>query len=168
MEHLLLENTKIHYPVGDNMSYAYNYIDKVAEILLPRLNFNERVTLWVRGSSGAILGALLAQKIGLNCIINHIKKSGENSHTDNCFSTRPGIHIILDDFVSSGETIESIYNYAKKYIGGQKIDYLIVNSFNSRTIGFQPNYVICNDSFEKIMQEYSPKIEELKEIEIEF
>ena len=100
------------YPVGLNMKDAVDYINKVGEVINLPCSKSTEIAIWCRGSSGAILASLLLVKLtgGLgysSVYIYHVKKPGESSHNIKhvCDSE---YHIVIDDFISSGETIRAI------------------------------------------------------------
>ena len=150
------------YPVGSNIMSAIRYIDLVYDILFPKIT-TDVVVIWVRGSSGAILGALLAAKIGEKAFIAHVKKQGESSHSDgNHFYIPDGTktHIILDDFLSSGATVNEIYKAANKYT--RKIDYLILSMTQDGQIDFSPEHLICDSSFHRLKLKIEEPILDIK------
>lgn len=109
----------IQYPVGENMDKAIQFINRVSQSILDNINEGQvrGLNVWVRGSSGAILGALLAQKfLGILTVkVMHLKKKGERSHNGGYnagLTPQEGYtvtNIILDDEVATGETINEIY-----------------------------------------------------------
>lgn len=119
------EYQNIEYPIGSNMLNAIEIADGYSRVLIKHLKESYDVSilklnLWVRGSSGAILGAMVAkdltQVVGNNVMICHIKKDNENAHRRSPYyhnrDTYVGclvLDIIVDDFMSTGETIEAIY-----------------------------------------------------------
>lgn len=126
----------ISYPVGSSPELAVKFIEKVVPIVKDIIKEDD-VNIWVRGSSGTILGTLLMA--GLcetnNVTITHIKKVGEDSHCGGGISDyrcEGRINILIDDLISSGETIEAIWEKAKKYISNMEI--VILN--NPRVYAF--------------------------------
>jgi hypothetical protein len=69
---------KTGYPVGQYMSDAIAFIEQVVESFIAIYNpkISNTITLWVRGSSGAILAALFTSKMvtRANVNIRHVKK----------------------------------------------------------------------------------------------
>lgn len=115
----------VAYPVGSIPKLAVKFIEKVVPIVKEIIKA-EDVNIWVRGSSGAILGTLLMA--GLcdtnNVTITHIKKVGEDSHCGGGISDyrcEGRINILIDDLISSGETVEAIWEKAKKHISNIEI-----------------------------------------------
>jgi len=131
--HVIKNQLKIKYPVGYYIQDAINFINNVTEVIMQmaiKRQFPLKdIDIWVRGSSGAILGGLLCQKliaIGYeNLSVIHIKKEGEDSHTNRVWKTGSKYHIVIDDFVASGETMDKIAEEAGKYI--KYVDLLIVS-----------------------------------------
>ena len=100
----------------------------------------------MRGSSGAILsGILIGEMIEYDIYIYHIKKDGEYSHSSDYYPidfSNP--NIIIDDFISSGETVNAIFEKIQKVNSKElKIDTLCVSGgFNIETLNFRPNNII--------------------------
>jgi hypothetical protein len=134
--HTFEEISSSIYPVGENMDIAKEFIRKAIPVLKPLIK-NKLVNIWVRGSSGAILGGLLVGKLTNDCIIFHVKKEGEDSHHGNDFSNwysrKQGINIILDDFIQTGKTVNAIWEEMKARKAKVHI-LLVVN--NKRDIWF--------------------------------
>jgi len=101
----------IGYPVGSEPQNLLRAIDVYAGVILEVVKPGEIVNLFCRGSSGAIIAGMLSIKLAnvLTIYIKHVKKDGENSHSMGMFFKPNHINIIVDDFVSSGQTIDAIY-----------------------------------------------------------
>ena len=146
--HIIKDQTIINYPVGYHIQDAINFVNNATQVIMEMAKKKQfplkDIDIWVRGSSGAILGGLLTQRlftIGFtNISVIHIKKDGENSHTENVFRTNGKYNVIIDDFIASGETMNEIAKIAGKYV--KKIDLLIV----SRIIfDYNEDYDECNN-----------------------
>lgn len=76
-------------------------------------------TIFVTGLSGMIPGAVIAHAWKKNLVV--MRKPNEDSH--GCFIE--GYFgrsvVILDDFVSSGDTMVRMFDYLRDYQGGRKI-----------------------------------------------
>lgn len=135
------ENKEL-YPVGEHLDNVIIYIENISAELEKILDHTKCLNIWCRGSSGAILAALLASRfIYHSPRILHVKKEGEEAHSTNgSFNHHTSfnhvINIIIDDFVSSGETIRKIYSTARKFV--PKIDVLIVHSIPIHRDWFLP------------------------------
>lgn len=145
MKHLKLNtNNDISYPVGNNMKTTLEIVADMAS-KIKKLYSIQPLNLFVRGSSGAILSGLIVSFLKrYDCRIIHIKKENEYSHGGTSFSlinpTAP--NIILDDFISSGETVNSIYLALQKY-NHTNIDVLCVSgTVRPDTLDFNPTYII--------------------------
>ena len=122
--HIIKDQRKIKYPVGYYIEDAINFVNNVTQVIMEMAKKKQfplkDIDIWVRGSSGAILGGLLCQRllaIGYeNLSVIHIKKDGEESHTEDIFVTNGKYNIIIDDFVASGETMNEIVKLAGKYV----------------------------------------------------
>lgn len=113
----------LSYPVGMYMQDAIQYIKEVTPFIKDLIGA-EPVNIWVRGSSGAILAALLVSNLDNECYIQHIKKEGEQSHHSGFSYRDVGYNMILDDFCRSGETLNAIWNEASRHTGN--IDLLVL------------------------------------------
>jgi len=176
--HVIENQSKIKYPVGYNIQDAINFINNVTEVIMQMAKKKQfplkNIDIWVRGSSGAILGGLLCQRllaIGYeNLSVIHIKKEGEDSHVNSVWKTSSKYHIVIDDFVASGETMDEISKVAGKYI--KYVDLLIVsrigidaefynfNEFEIKSIKlrhFVPKTLICGN-INKLYPKYLRKL----------
>lgn len=131
----------ICYPIGSFMSPLLDYTESAAKELA-QLFFGDNIAFVVRGTSGAIIGSLMAKylinnaKVSAKVIIN--RKPNEISHADNleCIEEvfnygedTPFRIVIADDFISSGETIYNIVNAVESYIEGSFIfDALVIHN----------------------------------------
>ena len=61
---------KPKYPCGENFKETNNFINELAPLVQENVK-NHPINFWVRGSSGAILGALLASKLSLTFYLCH-------------------------------------------------------------------------------------------------
>ena len=111
------------------------------------LNIQSRIVLCCMGSSGALIAGIVCSIIP-NTIVYHIKKEGENAHSSNYFSFDfEDYLIIIDDFVSSGDTLRKIKAGIKRIsssltinciaIGGSIGSYSSIEEIN-------PDILICN------------------------
>ena len=102
--------TGICYPVGTNMTAAMDIAKEMADEI-HRLYTGDIISLWCRGSSGAIMAALVSSYLSHThrVTIEHVKKEGENSHSygEEKYKEEHR-NIIIDDFISSGSTIRHI------------------------------------------------------------
>jgi orotate phosphoribosyltransferase-like protein len=112
MKQIKLSTSVDYYPVGQHIT---NYFQTCKEIgdHINELFQEQSITLWCRGSSGAIISALVSQHIEAGVEIYHVKKHGEDAH-QNC-DIHHDINIIIDDLMATGETVEQIYNEMKKF-----------------------------------------------------
>lgn len=109
MKEIILSNYVGSYPVGENVKDYLQICKQISEEI-QKLFPGENITLWCRGSSGAIISALIAQHFGDTGItICHVKKPNEEAHRS-LKSSHTEINIIVDDFMASGSTVKEIYN----------------------------------------------------------
>lgn len=110
------------YPVGSNMQNAIKYCDVFSRELI-KLNEDlkhKEIHLFCRGSSGAIISALVAQRISsfYKVKIKHVKKNGESSHNDVYSVFIEALNVIIDDFIASGATVNAIHKKITDITGG--------------------------------------------------
>ena len=104
------------YPIGSNMDGTTKLINAYIHAF-NRIGYGKdnKLNLWCRGSSGAILAAVFCIQCEYECRICHIKKEQEDSHNGN---SQPydikAINVVIDDFVGSGNTIASIVEHIQK------------------------------------------------------
>ena len=117
----------MNYPFGEYLQQNLSNVNGMAKII-KSLNQPD-VLLCCRGSSGAMVSALVAQKMPKGtCKIAHFKKDGESAHhmsNASLFYDDPYI-VIIDDFSITGETIKEIYKGIRKYTT-KKIDCVCVD-----------------------------------------
>ena len=134
----------IKYPVGNNMSPVIDYALDAANTLY-KLFKGDNIALIVRGTSGAIIGSIIATHLmctfGVQTKIFISRKPNEDCHAGNLEDmdialnhkeTEPYRFVIVDDFISTGKTLQGIIRDVQNYIGGPFIfDALVVyNTFN--------------------------------------
>lgn len=124
----------ISYPVGLNMASAMSFVKEVYKFIRDNDDFRGRdINLLCTGSSGSIIASLLFAELDQeNVFVCHIKKDGENSHSGDNFrlGSLDDINVIIDDFSSSGSTIEKIYSKIKQHNSDIEINYLILSRIN--------------------------------------
>lgn len=153
------------YPVGDEYSdTTYYYVREIARII--NKTFPEgNIILVVRGTSGTILAggvAYLLSRKGRNVTITISRKFGEVSHSHslaNLYSDIEGKFIVLDDFISSGETVDYIIKDLRRQRPCLQLDMLCVSNHwdysdsnkNIRVQNLLQNfkYVCCNKLIKK-------------------
>lgn len=167
MKILTFEKASMSYPVGNNMIGAIAFCYRAAKVLVQELtNKHKPINIFVRGSSGAIVGALLSSKLieeGFTQVkVSHIKKEGEKSHggtISGFYETVDAINIIMDDFIATGKTINAIYEHlieSNVLDKNNPIDYLIVNTIQAspssgEQVYFIPDCLITGSNSDKII-----------------
>lgn len=145
----LTHPSNIPYPVGRTMSITKEIVSEMS-LKLKEIypNKSEPLIFLVRGSSGAILAGIITSMMSEydNIEIMHIKKHGESSHSGNYYRfDKQYKSIILDDFIESGETVNSIYNSVIEDNKNLTIDTLCVSgSVFIERLCFKPNNLICS------------------------
>ncbi len=124
------------YPVGKDIKILNMFINSVINKIIEEelLSNVQEITVWCRGSSGAMLASLfsanLVEKMNVDIKISHIKKPGEHSHycnsSENTFST---YNIVIDDLVATGSTLKFLEEHFRK-IKLPQVDILILGSIN--------------------------------------
>jgi orotate phosphoribosyltransferase len=145
-----------YYPIG---RFITSYIEICKEIatVLDNLYPDGKISIWCRGSSGAILSALVVSNMKSNNVnICHIKKDGEYSHSSVNTFDRSRVHVIIDDIIATGTTMQYIYEgmqSAYKWSYGIDdydiiIDALILcTSIDTSKINFKVNNFIGPDIY---------------------
>jgi hypothetical protein len=137
MKYIHFESSiRVSYPVGEYIIDALEWIEDLSKSFMYHIDKNDidlkpTCIIWCRGSSGAILGSLLANalKKKFHTIkVAHIKKDGENSHSSKSYRsfTENNFNIVIDDFMHSGETLYKIIVDSGKE-ENSKFDLLILN-----------------------------------------
>ena len=126
-KHIPLEEETIYYPVGPYIQRNTATIKNMAKIL--KKEYPKRsLVFWVRGSSGAMIAAMISGFLRSQaCTIHYIRKSGEDSHGGSDFEDiEDGINIIVDDFMSTGNTVRVIFEELRDQ--DQTLDCLCLSS----------------------------------------
>lgn len=155
---------EMSYPVGFNMNLAMHFIKSATLHFIE--SFAETtytgIEIFCRGSSGAILSALFVAELSKykkyklplhtgnfnHIIINHVKKENESSHSNVQYGivNITNAVVVVDDFISSGNTLRSIYNKIKDYNKDNAvIDYLIAEHVTKEerlSLNFEPLHII--------------------------
>jgi len=109
----VIENKKlkfISYPVGENI-IGWNKVTKeYARIIKELVTIDDNITLIVAGSSGAMLSTMVYLHLkNYKVYIVHVKKDGENSHSNSKPSfPRPSACFIIDDQIDTGNTVNRL------------------------------------------------------------
>lgn len=141
------KESEIIYPVTKYIKEAVDYIDNISPILIKDIKESNKlfVNIWVRGSSGAFLAGLLTPYLingKIECNICHVKKSGEKSHSPyiDHFRIDKSYNVILDDFMQSGNTINSIF-YKMKFYNCNIVDSLILDYIALKKSEWSLNFI---------------------------
>jgi adenine/guanine phosphoribosyltransferase-like PRPP-binding protein len=122
---MYIQCSDISYPVGVELVFNMPIIKKMARAI-KKMYPTEKIHLWCRGSSGSIIASIIASNLGRNrrVYINYVHKNYESRHSfiTNVGEYKQSVHIVVDDFIASGETINNIIDFAKKQIS-QRYDY---------------------------------------------
>lgn len=150
---------QVDYPIGDCYSCnTYHYVKEVSKMI--NRTFPEGTLILVaRGSSGTILVGGVAYSLsrkGRNVIIAVSRKPGEIAHSSSLASIdfyTEGIFIVIDDFISSGDTLDLIIRDLQRVKSNIQLDMLCVSNYwnssdckGARVQSLLQNfkYVYCN------------------------
>ena len=140
--------SRMWYPTGSHWRFNRKKADIMTRELI-KLYPKQEIQLAVMGSSGAMLASYIASSIGDRCYIIYIRKSNETSH--DCRYPTIGDYpiVILDDFIESGTTINTIYEEVQEnYVGVDTVydticDTVCVSGrFKLNKLNFKPKNVI--------------------------
>lgn len=141
----LREAYAVSYPVGQNMTQVTHFCADMAARLKSIYMQGAKLKFYVRGSSGAIMGAIISTMMSeYEIIICHIKKELEDSHSGGhrfrCKETEAP-SIIIDDFIITGETIKAIYEAMEVPVNVLCVSGQVIYS----DLTFKPQYIICGE-----------------------
>lgn len=131
------------YPIGSNIQINKQSINALKRVMKQTIGPKKHITLWCRGSSGAIIAGIVS--LGFpNSTINHVKKVGESSHSRGQYTLKDNtINIIIDDFSNTGETLNAIYEDIISELDIPTIDYVcVVGRLSIPRLSFVPKNII--------------------------
>lgn len=140
--------TSMGYPVGENIKSNMKHISAMISAIEGIEAFKGKyLNLVCRGSSGAIIAAIVSSMIKNENHIVHIKKDGENSHCGApSIKTDNAVNIIIDDFMCSGLTLKAIYAKLCKSLHNDNlvVDCICISGcYFIDSIDFKTKYIIC-------------------------
>ncbi|MCK9429941.1 MAG: phosphoribosyltransferase [Candidatus Omnitrophica bacterium] len=134
--HKLIEG-ETKYPIGNHIVYNLPVINSMANGILGIKNIyfadKDGLILICRGSSGSIIAGIVANKLFFeidNITIIHIKKEDEVAHNDGDLHygiIKNQLIVVIDDFISTGNTIWKIIEKTNIFILPNKYDILCVS-----------------------------------------
>ena len=118
---------EMNYPIGPNIKVNLPIINNMYRYIKEK--FPEgTITIWCRGSSGAIIAGIISSKLKGRARIAYISKPNEKRHDPvSPYQYLGGYNIIVDDFICTGKTIDDII----KKSDCKKFDLLIVSGIVS-------------------------------------
>ena len=135
----------IPYPVGRDMPNTIIIVQEMCDNLIMLYKDTTIIQLVVRGSSGAIIGGLVASILNHIHIVKiiHIKKEGESSYSSGIYDLIDTCPIvIIDDLISSGSTVNEIYK-ALNDRGYYDVDTLCISgNVELPRLNFKPKNII--------------------------
>lgn len=144
------------YPVGNNLVAARQYMQSAAYKFKKLLNNPKtNIDIYCNGSSGAILSTIFAGEITdeVKCYIRYIRNvdEGERGHFPNYHHSyyNNTLIVIIDDFMSSGRTLNRIYHALPQQFKEEGVFCLIAQRLNvgniKTSLNFTPENVITNE-----------------------
>ena len=147
-KYIEIEEEHINYPIGSDVEsvkkITQSYKRGFKSLKYPK---GSKFNLWCRGNSGSMLAIAFALLLPqYRWEIFHVKKPGEESHSS-YLCPKDGDNVVIDDFISSGETVEAILEKIDSYSKTPKI--LIVMGMS--------HYKEFSEIFETIICSNPPK-----------
>ena len=114
---------EMNYPIGPNLKVNLPIINNMYRYIKEK--FPEgTITIWCRGSSGAIIAGIISSKLKGRARVAYISKPNEKRHDlVSPYKYSAGYNIIVDDFICTGKTIDDIIKKSDR----KKFDLLIVS-----------------------------------------
>ena len=116
------KNYPIDYPFG--VYFKGKYIKEISKIISNHFSTDDIIKLIARGSSGVLIGSAILQEFYNNKYPQDIRliidrKPGEDCHSESFsgFGNNVGKVVIVDDFISTGDTIKCILDDLDNYLG---------------------------------------------------
>ncbi len=145
----------IDYPFGRAFKHNQNLTNKLVDTFLEvkkKLKYRHRIFIFCQGNSGSVVSTIFASRLtaeGYEPRIIYVRKRGESRHGGLSFTpAADDLYIIVDDFISSGDTVNSIYKDIKGYLPSthKHIDVLCVTGVvGRRDCDFPVTYIICKE-----------------------
>lgn len=160
------QKTSVEYPVGGTFNWNTEYIKACAESIKQTFP-NRDIALICRGTSGTIIAGgvgLLLKDSGVNVLVVVSRKDyshGRNLEGMSIALNEDYILVVIDDFMSEGDTIREILHDFDNYssdITGETLDALCIANFIPPNCDVDRhwldnlkrfNYIICNKKNEK-------------------
>ena len=116
------------YPVGTHISKCVPVVLEMIKSFLTIEEFKDKgVNIICQGSSGAIIATIFSLNIPNPNKIIHIKKTGEDSHSSSINQQPDYVNVIVDDLISTGTTMNRIYENFSKVPNGSNIDCVCIS-----------------------------------------
>jgi hypothetical protein len=105
----------LSYPVGNNMEKAKKWVRSAARKFRRIAMFKGKpIQLICRGSSGSVLGTLFISMLpGYEITIYYVRKHSESAHGISQWQEN-SYNVVIDDLISTGDTLRAIYNAIPK------------------------------------------------------
>ena len=148
-QYTISESDEIAYPVGRDMTQTIRIVSQMVEQLKKIYKPETPIQFVVRGSSGAIISGIASTMMKeYDLKIVHFKKEGESSHSKGASIELDRKIIIIDDLISTGTTVNIIYEKILTYDADLEVDTLCVSGaiFTNR-LSFKPNNAIANQIY---------------------
>ena len=137
---------KSNFPLNEERTVAVpqRIMNKIAISMIPMQKIDRKgfcgyegsvklpegtITIWCRGSSGAIIAGIISSKLKGRARVAYISKPNEKRHDlVSPYKYSVGYNIIVDDFICTGKTIDDIIKKSDR----EKFDLLIVSGMISK------------------------------------
>lgn len=133
------------YPVGQNITRITQLCKVFRRKLVILIGKDTNLQIWCRGSSGAMIAALVSQSF-TDVNIIHVKKPGENSHTYGVNARPDCVNIIVDDFARTCSTLHAIHKEMEAY--EVSLDHVcLLGSIMINNLKFNPKSLVASELF---------------------
>jgi adenine/guanine phosphoribosyltransferase-like PRPP-binding protein len=152
--HKLSTDNYVAYPAGSDIKQTMHIVKKMAEVFKKIYDPEEdKIAILMRGSSGCVMASLLATYIqDYDFELIPVRKPGEDAHTSGqvIHVTYGSKVVIIDDFISSGQTMNAIYSLYDNY----EIDSVFVSGkVRLGYLNFTPKHLVCSKYIERGAEE---------------
>jgi hypothetical protein len=142
-----------HVHFNKHKQIAKRLFDKFFEVAHEDIQAASSLNLVFRGTSGTFMSALFVeifeQKYQKEINLALVRKPNEDSHSKTYSDTdRNGLFIWVDDFISSGKTLENCFEYFKQISNKEKFDWAITSWVYSEgwlTVDATVSNIICGE-----------------------
>lgn len=173
--HIIFKNviTKdILYPITSNLKQSYAGCEQLAKHIFNDKKDNKHLVLYVRGSSGSVIGTILFTMLRYsydNIEILYINKEEEKRHSNYKESSllMETQVAIVDDFIDTGSTILEIFKKLNSHLKEMRKHYIndkYVEFLNNLEVNIYVSGIMCTQ--ESLLNSFNDKFssEELNKL----